>query len=379
MRLKRRAETLMLWPEDHPASPPRWQDDGREVLTCDGSGLSFSASAARLVPAGSWQRTLSESLALSLTGSTGCAVSLRVRATNCGRSLLVPTMLGRPTGGSACGLSPGSDWPTVTANESPTRFNQGGSNGRVGPKRPMLAGAVALWPTATSSIDSGSAAYSTESGRHPGTTLTDAANGLWASPQARDWKDSGPTQGNRKSPNLGTQANTGWPTPRVTTSGMTASEAQIGRIQRGEESERGAGACKLEITVALEERAGLLAPGSPSTSGKRRGWQTPQRRDGEPRGTQPMSVRRAQGHSSTLPDQLAEEHAELVRLGLRTPSEDGERWVDEPEPKSRGSLNPAWVSQLMGFPTGWLAASPPDTVARRLKASAIRLSRKLRK
>jgi len=31
-------------------------------------------------------------------------------------------------------------------------------------------------------------------------------SGLWASPNARDWKDTGPTQGNRKSPNLGTQA-----------------------------------------------------------------------------------------------------------------------------------------------------------------------------
>jgi len=27
----------------------------------------------------------------------------------------------------------------------------------------------------------------------------------WISPNARDWKDSGPTQGKRKSPNLGTQ------------------------------------------------------------------------------------------------------------------------------------------------------------------------------
>jgi hypothetical protein len=37
--------------------------------------------------------------------------------------------------------------------------------------------------------------------------------GLWASPNARDWKDSGASQGNRKSPNLGTQVH--WPTPRT--------------------------------------------------------------------------------------------------------------------------------------------------------------------
>jgi len=300
MRLRRRAEQSTLWQEVRPVSPPAWQDDGREVLTCDGSGLSFSACAARLVPAGSWQRTLSESLALSLTGSTGCAVSLRVRATKCGRSLLVPTMLERPTDGSESGSWPtskGQDsyerrnqktmiriatesgdltlptavyavdrhlWPTARAEDS----ESAGAHVARGTAETLTA-AARLWPTATGedSRASGSAGYSTESGRHPGTTLTDAANGLWASPQARDWKDSGPTQGARHSFNLGSQA-----------------------------------------------AAGRLAPGSPSTSGKR-----------------------------------------------------------------RGSLNPAWVSQLMGFPTGWLAASPPDTAARRLKASAIRLSRKLRK
>jgi hypothetical protein len=38
-------------------------------------------------------------------------------------------------------------------------------------------------------------------------------SGLWASPNARDWKDSGASQGKRKSPNLGTQVH--WPTPRT--------------------------------------------------------------------------------------------------------------------------------------------------------------------
>ena len=41
-------------------------------------------------------------------------------------------------------------------------------------------------------------------------------NRQWASPNARDWKDSGASQGNRKSPNLGTMVH--WPTPR--TAGM---------------------------------------------------------------------------------------------------------------------------------------------------------------
>ena len=41
-------------------------------------------------------------------------------------------------------------------------------------------------------------------------------NRQWASPNARDWKDSGASQGKRKSPNLGTMVH--WPTPR--TAGM---------------------------------------------------------------------------------------------------------------------------------------------------------------
>lgn len=56
----------------------------------------------------------------------------------------------------------------------------------------------ALWPTATATDAkaSGAAGYSTDSGRHSGTTLTDAAvrfptwpvDALWATATARDWK-----------------------------------------------------------------------------------------------------------------------------------------------------------------------------------------------
>lgn len=51
--------------------------------------------------------------------------------------------------------------------------------------------ALASWPTAKAgdANSSGSAAYSTASGRHSGTTLTDAAS--WATPAARDHKDTG--------------------------------------------------------------------------------------------------------------------------------------------------------------------------------------------
>lgn len=72
--------------------------------------------------------------------------------------------------------SDGGFWPTPRANEKGDYQRDRGIKGK---ERPTLSGAVKLWPT----------------------------------PNARDWKDSGATQGNRKSPNLGTAIH--FPTPRA--------------------------------------------------------------------------------------------------------------------------------------------------------------------
>jgi hypothetical protein len=54
----------------------------------------------------------------------------------------------------------------------------------------------------------------------------------WPSPNARDWKDSGASQGNRKSPNLGTQVH--WPTPRAADhKGATSADAMSKAAARG--------------------------------------------------------------------------------------------------------------------------------------------------
>ena len=181
------AEQLTLWPAASPASPSRSPGRGKAMPTTAGCGPRCSGSCERCDPVGSWLRTC---LASALSERTRCSLIWKRKATPAGRSWWVLTTLGRPTVARGCGLSPGSDWPTATANESETRTNRGGSNGRVGPEGPMLAGAVQLWPTATAQdcVGSGSAGYSTESGRHPGTTLTDAALGLWATASARDWR-----------------------------------------------------------------------------------------------------------------------------------------------------------------------------------------------
>ena len=102
----------------------------------------------------------------------------------------------------------------------------------------------------------------------------------YPTPSARDWKDGRAseetTESNARPLNefvLNEMEN--WPTPRVTTSAMEPSEAQLSRIRSGEESERGAGACKLEISASLFSRPDPPTPqdgadSSPITPGSRR-------------------------------------------------------------------------------------------------------------
>lgn len=209
---------------------------------------------------------------------------------------------------------------------------------------PTLKGA-AVWPTATAgdAKASGAAAYSTESGRHAGTTLTDAASGLWASPQARDWK-SGHAQktteelyGKRAAP-LSHQA-VNWQTPNA------------------QDAENAGGPKRPALTAQARgvNSAGHLAPESPSTHGKRQDWPTPRTTDAtggpDPTGQDGM---RKQG---TGPDLKAK-----VRDATEWPTPRANRHgAPDSHGKSpiRGSLNPAWVGQLMGFPDGWLDSEPP--------------------
>lgn len=204
-----------------------------------------------------------------------------------------------------------------------------------------------LWPAATAgdSRSSGAASYSTDTGRHAGTTLTDAANGLWASPQARDWKDSGATQGNRKSPNLGTQAHQ-WPTPK----------AADGRS-------KGTGGSPDHGLDAMA-RAGLLDQESRSTNGKRPDWPTPTAHDGR------RPAPDTQG-GNLSGDVVLSEWPTPRSNRFGAPDSHGKSPI-------RGSLNPQWVAQLMGFPVDWLD-SPPPIVAKPSKPSETRSSRKSRR
>ena len=301
---------------------------------------------ASLDPVGACLRT---SVLSELEGLTGCVLTWRVRDTPSGRCWWV---LGRSE--PRTDESESGSWPTVKAQEPGWTLDGATTEDGQPPnqnRRVVKGGVVrtwglkqaiqsqrSAWPTATAmdSIGSGAAGYSTESGRHPGTTLTDAANGLWASPQARDWKDSGPTQGNRKSPNLGTQA---WVSPGASlvkeraSAGDRSRRRSLGK-QESLESQvmfpspkasdgrsKGTGGTPDHGLDAMA-RAGLLDQGSHSTSGKSRDWPT------------------ARAGGDTLvggPGKLAQLDGTELARGLG----------------NRGSLNSRWVAQLMGYPPDW--------------------------
>lgn len=108
----------------------------------------------------------------------------------------------------------------------------------------------------------------------------------WFTPQGRDWKDTGPTQGNRKDVNLGVQVH------------QTGSQA------------------------------GPPDPASSSTNGKSRDWCTP--------------VLPAGGRTS----RSGKHKGEPLFMGQIREETTGDR-------HNRGSLNPRWVLQLMGYPADW--------------------------
>lgn len=234
-------------------------------------------------------------------------------------------------------------WPTATAGDAKASGSRSGNpNTKAHPGVSLTDAIQRQWPTLR-------AEDSEQTGGHRGTpdTLTSASR-LWARPQARDWKDSGPTQGNRKSPNLGTQC------------------------------------------------AGLLAPESPSTLGKPQDWPTPTAHDGRRPGvdihsTQGGNLSRDVAKEWATPQAHDAAPGDASRVGRYGTKHGGRNLNDEtvamewPTPRAnrhgapdshgkapiRGSLNPRWVAQLMGFPTDWLD-SPPPIAANPSKRSATR-------
>ena len=124
---------------------------------------------------------------------------------------------------------------------------------------------------------------------------SETESGLWPTPNQRDWKDTGATQGNRKSPNLETAVH--WPTPTVC----------------GNYNRKGASATSGDgLATAVKN------------------WPTP-RTKGMCGGT---------GSWELLKKNTTIEEARAMGAG------------------NGGTLNPMWVEWLMGWPLGWTDLKP---------------------
>jgi len=177
------------------------------------------------------------------------------------------------------------------------------------------------WPTPNAQDgERGAESRETKQARGAGgINLNQAAKQDWFTPQGRDWKDTGPTQGNRKDVNLGVQ-------------------------------------------VHQTSPAGPPDPASRSTSGKSRDWQTPGDRQTSP----PMTI----GSTTSCPAEEQSPSSPNTNDGRlwSTPnamdggsvSRGGERVKElllagqAGASRSKGSLNPRWVLQLQGYPADWL-------------------------
>lgn len=413
-------------PEASHVSPSASQGSKKGRKTTDTSGLISHDSSAKSDPSGYSLRTY---LASELSRLTSYSKTWKNQGTPLGRSWWALMTLAPRTVAKGCGLSEGSDWPTPTGQEY---GSNGDSPGETGPRRPSLSGAAKLWPTARAEDSeqtgghrgtpdtltsaarawptpeaadgsrgslthmrgnptlkgaamwptatagdakaSGAAAYSTASGRHSGTTLTDAAYGLWASPQARDWK-SGHAQktteelyGKRAAP-LSHQA-VNWQTPNAKDSDNAGSPNRP--------------ALTAQARAQAVNSAGLLALESPSTLGKRQDWPTPTAHEGRRPGvdihsTQEGNLSRDVAREWATPQAHDSTPGDASRVGRYGTKHGGRNLNDEavatewPTPRAnrhgasdshgkspiRGSLNPAWVTQLMQFPDGWLDSEPP--------------------
>jgi hypothetical protein len=221
-------------------------------------------------------------------------------------------------------------WPTPGAQESnPTqefideaKENQKGTHerlylpGRKHHTQRTLSRAIHLWPTPTSSVDSGSR-NTPGSKAHPGTSLTDAVRGdggtgrLWPTPKSGK---SGPDLGRQDRENSGGDdlltavTRRKWPTPGAQDAKWrdTPHTAQL-RKEKG-------GQLGLHAAVILEGQEQFPTP-----------------RASEWKGTGPLG---------------SKSHEYRLERGYLDAT------IQERE-QTTGPLNPTWVEWLMGWPTGW--------------------------
>lgn len=347
--MRKISDQLTFWSEESPASPPASLDAEREAKTKDGYGPTFFDWPQKRYPAGSWQRTLLESLQSNLTASSGSTKGWNRRVTRSARSLWVLTSVEHPIDAIAPGLSP--SWPTPTAQDSE---NAGGLGSiERGNRGFSLYQAARHWPTPTVCGNHNRAGASPSSGDG----LSTAAK-MWPTPTAAEYGSSnngnpGDTRteyATKGRPSLSTMAKTdSWPTPKAAdgrAKGNGGNRHSPGLDQMARQNDP-AMADWATPTAHDARRPGLDTESTQHANLSRQigDWATPLARDSRTfQGAARMPNSQGGDPLSVQISQLVGQPAEA---SLNTTGNPPESSI------SRIRLSALWVACLMGLPPGW--------------------------
>ena len=322
-------ESLPVIPASHSAS----QASDKELTTRDTSGPRFSASLAKWDPSSCSWRMSQDTFDWA---STECSVILpKSGSTRSGR------LYERPMSEPHTEGSESSSWPTAVVGDSKS---------------------------------CGAAAYSTESGRHSGTTLTDSIR-QWPTPRALDGEitESPETWGKRKEKkasqginlHLSLQvASRQWPTPRTITGGPESAERkkELGRTASG------GGDLQSEAAKSPTPNACISQDGEdPENWLARRELIKAKGINGNGMGM-PITIASVIWATPTARDwkdgaDPSDKTPTNALLGRQAP-----RVTGAASPNTSGlRLNPNFVEWLMGFPEGWTVCEPSATLSSRSK------------
>jgi hypothetical protein len=318
----------------NPSQPPVRARQAMTSATCGLRGFLSSASAAL-------QQSLENRLRRQLdgAGSTLFSLTWNRKGTPAGRPYFQLAASARRISDSDCG-----SWPSPCANQAngePEAFLERkrrsvarGSSMGISLTDLQMVAKTASWPTPTrqDAASSGAAGYSTESGRHSGTTLTDAARAAWPTPMAGTPAQKGYNEAGNNGSSRKTVALASWPTARATD---------------GEKNVRTTEGAAREM-----ERKG--SPQDLNQAATLASWATPAARDYKSESATDEFNAKRWDHPRGKP--LSAE-ATLVS----GPTSNG-----SPAPTAKpGQLDPDFSRWLMGYSAEHLSCAPTETRSRR--------------
>lgn len=302
-------------PTQQPVFSRAWRKTAWLRLLC---GRTYSPSTERRFMAW-WTSYLVEHRAKTSVSPGSELGSTESGAASSGASSMSPTPATRPVSSGRTSEEQGSLFLASSVLSSRAATGARPSRFALLTWEPRMSAPVSSsWPTATDAKQSGAASYSTASGRHSGTTLTDAAR-MWPTATATEAKGGEDLRDRTNGVRLATAA-LQWASPSASLFNYA------------------------EAPESFQARsAALLAKGSRplgvNLGQQAQHWQTPRASDGAKAGP---------NRSQAGKPALAAQANGLRGLETSTPGAPS----SSSGPTSR-RLNPAFVEWLMGWPEGW--------------------------